>query len=128
MRILPLLIAALFSAQVPVAPDASQLYFVALLRPVHDHKPLSDGEAERIQTAHMANVQKMAGEGVLVAAGRMDDRTATISGIFILKVASHADAKRIADQDPTVVERRNNIDVHAWRGPAGIGDEYFCYA
>jgi uncharacterized protein YciI len=128
MKTLPLLLAALFCARAPVVPDASQLYYVAFLRPVPERKPLSEKEAERIQTAHMANIQKMAGDGVLAAAGPMDDRNVTISGIFVFRVASIAEARRIAEQDPTVVERRNTIDVHAWRGPAGIGEEYFGYA
>jgi hypothetical protein len=27
--------------------------------------------------------------------------------------------------DPTVIENRNTVDVHRWRGPAGIGSGYF---
>jgi uncharacterized protein YciI len=66
----------------------------------------------------MANIHKMADDGVLVAAGPMDDQpTTTISGIFIFKVASLAKAQHIAQQDTTVIEHRNSIDVHAWRGP-----------
>jgi uncharacterized protein YciI len=128
MTVLSLLAAALLCAQSPLAPDASQVYFVAFLRPAPDRKPLASAEAERIQSAHMANIRKMASDGVLVAAGPMDDHTVTISGIFVFKTSSLAEAKRIADQDPTVVEHRNTIDVHEWRGPAGIGDEYFRYA
>lgn len=128
MSALPLLVASLLCAQAPVAPDASQLYFLSFLRPVPDRKPLAASEAERIQSAHMANIRKMASDGVLVAAGPMDDQPVTISGIFVFKVGSLAEAQRIADQDPTVIEHRDTIDVHAWRGPAGIGDDYFRYA
>ena len=41
-----------------------------------------------------------------------------------MKADSLEEAKRIARQDPTVVEHRNTIDVHQWQGPAGIGEEY----
>jgi uncharacterized protein YciI len=67
----------------------------------------------------------MARDGVLVAAGPMDDRPTTISGIFLFKAGSLREAQAIAEQDPTVVEHRNAVDVHAWQGPSGIGDEYF---
>ena len=33
-------------------------------------------------------------------------------------------AKRIAAQDPTVVEHRNTVDVHTWEGPPGLAVEY----
>src|SRR5262249_1296533 len=49
----------------------------------------------------------------------------TILGVFVMKAGSIEEARRIAAADPTVTEHRNTIDVHAWRGPAGIGDEYF---
>lgn len=34
------------------------------------------------------------------------------------------EARRVAEADPTVTEHRNMMEVMAWRGPAGIGDEY----
>jgi uncharacterized protein YciI len=131
VRALTWLFAAAVCAQAPPVtpvPDASQLYFVAFLRPVPRRKTLAEADANRIQSAHMANIHKMANGGVLAAAGPMDDHTVTISGIFIFSVASLAEAQRIAQQDPTVTEHRNSIDVHAWRGPVGIGGDYFRYA
>ena len=72
----------------------------------------------------MANIHKMADDGVLVSAGPFEDTPHTISGIFIFKVDSLERAREIALKDPTVLEHRNMIDVHAWDGPAGIGEEY----
>jgi uncharacterized protein YciI len=82
-------------------------------------------ERDRIQAAHMANIQRMAAEGVLIAAGPMEDKMPTISGIFILRAPSLAEAKRIVLQDPTVAEKRNSADVHSWAGPKGVGVAYF---
>lgn len=73
----------------------------------------------------MANMQRMASQGILVAAGPFDDKPTTISGIFVFRTSSLESARRIAAEDPTVVEHRNLVDVFAWRGPKGIGDEYF---
>lgn len=106
-------------------PASTTRYFVVFLRPDPARKPLTTEEGERIQTAHMANIHKMAEDGVLVSAGPFDDKQRTISGIFIFKVESLYRAKAIAANDPTVIEHRNTVDVHAWDGPAGIGDEYF---
>ena len=125
---------ALCSALAIVAPlvagseaqsSAATRYFLVFLRPDPARKTLTAEEMERIQTAHMANIHKMADDGVLMSAGPFDDAERTISGIFIFKVESLERAKAIAANDPTVVEHRNTVDVHAWEGPSGIGDEYF---
>ena len=84
----------------------------------------AQGEGERIQEAHMANIRSMGARGVLVAAGPFDDRPATISGIFVLKMGSKDEALRLMAEDPTVKEHRNGADVVAWRGPKGIGTAY----
>ena len=111
-------------AQTPVAPKADAPYYVVFLRPAADRKTLTKEEGERIQAAHMANIHKMAEDGVLVSAGPFDDATRTISGVFIFRAGSLEQADAIAEKDPTVVEHRNTVDAHAWLGPAGIGDEY----
>ena len=98
-------------------------YVVGFLRPNPARTQLQKPDSERIQSAHMANIQKMARDGVLVSAGPFDDTPATISGIFIFKSVSRQAAQALADQDPTVVEHRNTIDVHAWKGPPDIGTE-----
>jgi uncharacterized protein YciI len=111
--------------QPSVDPGGRELRYVVFLRPDPARKPLMPGERQRIQDAHMANIQRMADEGVLVAAGPMEDQPVTISGIFVFKVPSLAEARRIAALDPTVVNGRNTVDVHPWLGPAGIGEAYF---
>jgi uncharacterized protein len=122
---LALVAAVMVSGLAQGAPaNGTSHYFVAFLRPDPERKPLSNEEAERIQAAHMANIHKIADDSVLVSAGPFDDTPHTISGIFIFKVESLERARAIAVKDPTILEHRNTIDVHAWDGPAGIGDEY----
>jgi uncharacterized protein YciI len=101
------------------------LLFLVFLRPDPARKPIPPAGSERIQAAHMANIRSMASNGILLSAGPFADKPTTISGIFVLKAAPLADAQRIAAGDPTVVEHRNTVEVHPWRGPAGIADEYF---
>ena len=105
------------------APPADQ-YQIIFLRPDPARKPLNKEDGERIQSAHTANIHALADRGVLVAAGPFDDKPHTISGVFFFKTASSDEALREAVKDPTVVEHRNTVDVLAWRGPKGLGDEY----
>jgi uncharacterized protein len=116
---------ASIAAEPAPAPAAADLYFVVFLRPDPARKTIEKTEGERIQNAHMANIMQMAKDGILVSAGPFDDKPTTISGIFFFKAASIEKAREIAANDPTVVEHRNTVDVHAWRGPAGMGAEYF---
>ena len=97
---------------------------IVFLRPDPARKPLSKEDGERIQAAHMANIQSLVKRGLLVAAGPFDDKVHTISGIFFFKMATGEEALREAAKDPTVVEHRNTVDVLTWQGPAGLGEEY----
>ncbi|MCC6393474.1 MAG: hypothetical protein IT167_22935 [Bryobacterales bacterium] len=100
------------------------MYQVVFLKRHPARKPLSQEEANRIQSAHMANIHAMAGRGVLVAAGPFDDTPPVISGVFFFTTSTMEEARKLAEADPTVTERRNTVEVMSWRGPAGIGDEY----
>jgi uncharacterized protein YciI len=133
MRTLFRLLAAAMAAAAVAPSRASEAdsgagtehYYIVFLRPDPGRKPLGDADRDRIQAAHMANMQKMADDGILIAAGPMEDQPVTISGIFVFRVGSLAEAQRIAAQDPTVVGKRNTVDVHSWWGPKGLGSAYF---
>ncbi len=122
--VLAALLAAGCQSVAPSVGDAHP-YYVVFLRPDPARTPLPLAERERIQAAHMANMLGMAARGIMVAAGPMDDPVATISGIFVLRLPSLDEARRVAALDPTVAEHRNTADVHPWLGPPGIGDAYF---
>jgi uncharacterized protein YciI len=118
--LLILTVAVSIRAQTSAAP-----YYVVFLRPDPARKELPKAEGERLQAAHMANIQKMGRDGVLMSAGPFDDTPVTISGIFVFKMSSLEAARALASKDPTVLAHRNTVDVHTWLGPPGIGVEYF---
>jgi uncharacterized protein YciI len=121
----PLIASLLFGAQTVAAPAPTDLYQVVFIRPDPARKTLSKEDGERLQAAHMANIHKMADDGILMAAGPFDDEPVTISGIFVMKAASLEQAQKVAERDPTVLAHRNTVDAHTWRGPVGVGTEYF---
>jgi uncharacterized protein YciI len=116
-----LMVPALLPAQVSTGSDVYQMVF---LRPSPTRKPVTQKELEPVLAAHMANIRGMADRGVLVSAGPFDDKPTTISGVFLFRVASLDEARRIAGEDPTVTANRNVVEGYSWRGPKGIGDEY----
>src|SRR5262249_20011425 len=99
-------------------------YYVIFLRPDPARQTIAQEESQKIQAAHMANIGKMAADGVLKAAGPFADENRAILGVFVMKAASLAEAKRMAEQDPTVTNHRDIVDAHTWLGPKGIGEEY----
>jgi uncharacterized protein YciI len=121
-RLFALFTAAFISAISAQAPNAT--YYLVFLRPHPMRTVLPKPQAERIQAAHMANIHKMAEDGVLVAAGPFADDPTTISGAFVFVTESAAAARKLADKDPTVVEHRNTVEVHTWSATPGIGKEY----
>lgn len=112
-------------AQGTAALKPTTRYYVVFLRPDPSRKPLSKADGDRIQSAHMANIQKMARDGVLVAAGPFDDTRSPSAACLSSRSVSLQSAQAIAAQDPTVLEHRNTADAHAWLGPPGIAVEYF---
>lgn len=103
---------------------STRLYQIVFLKRDPARKTLSKEEADRIQSAHMANIRAMADRGVLVAAGPFDEAPPVISGVFFFVTPTMDEAKSIAAADPTVTEHRNTVEALTWHGPAGIGDEY----
>src|SRR5580658_1025750 len=88
---------------------SARKYYVVFLRPDPARKELPKAEGERLQAAHMANIQKMGRDGVLIAAGPFDDTPVTISGIFVFKMGSFESARVLAAKDPTVLAHRNTV-------------------
>lgn len=121
-RLFVLLTAALISGASAQAPNAT--YYLVFLRPNPMRTVLPRAQAERIQAAHTANIHKMAEDGFLVAAGPFADNPTTISGAFVLVTESAEAARKLAAQDPTVVEHRNTVEVHTWSATPDIGKEY----
>jgi uncharacterized protein YciI len=112
------------AAQTAPAQPGTELYQIVFLKPDPARKPITKEEAERIQTAHMANIHEMADRDLLIAAGPFGDKVVTVSGIFVFQNISLAEARTIAAGDPTVTAHRNLVEVYSWRGPQGLGQEY----
>jgi uncharacterized protein len=79
----------------------------------------SKEEAERLQKAHLANIDRMAKLGKLVVAGPFLDDT-DVRGIYVFDVATVAEAKALVGTDPAIAAGRLEMDLHPWYGSAGL--------
>jgi uncharacterized protein YciI len=100
-----------------------EAYQFGLLRRGSSWTPTTDAnkaELEKLQAGHMANIQRMAKLGQLIAAGPMAD-DGELRGVFIFRTASLAAAKALAADDPMIKAERLKLDLYLWWGPKGIG-------
>lgn len=111
----------LAAAQEEARPPRFDLdsYQFGLLRKGPNHGQGTKEEGEKIQAGHMANIQRMAQLGKLMAAGPMGDN-GDLRGIFLFKTTAE-EARALAAEDPAIKGGRLVLELHPWTGPKGIG-------
>jgi uncharacterized protein YciI len=88
----------------------SQQYMIVFLNKKADAEKLSKEESDKIMGGHMANIQKLASEKKLVAAGPFDGG----GGIFILATSSQSDAKEWLSADPGIQAKRWDVELYKY--------------
>jgi uncharacterized protein YciI len=94
-------------------------YYVGFLYRGPSWSPGSTPEAQKIQEAHLANIQRLADEGKLLLAGPFSD-DGDLRGMFVFQVASMEEAKALCDTDPAVKAGRLRVELHPWYSAKGI--------
>lgn len=76
-------------------------------------------EAARLQTAHLANISRMAAEGKLVLAGPFLD-SGEVRGIYIFDVPTLEEARELTSTDPAIQAGRLEMELRPWYGSAAL--------
>ncbi len=76
-------------------------------------------EAIRLQSAHMANIGRMAEEGKLVLAGPFYGND-SLRGIYIFDTPSLDSAKKWTSSDPAIQQKSLKMDLKLWYGSAAL--------
>ena len=74
---------------------------------------------EELQKAHLANINRLAETKKLVVAGPFGGK-GTLRGIFVFRVDSLEEAKKLAETDPAVQAGRLAIEMRPWMVPDGV--------
>ena len=93
-------------------------YVMALLKAGPNRDQDAETAAE-LQRAHMANIQRLADEGVLVLAGPFMDG-GELRGIYVFDVDSVEEARKLTASDPAIKAGRLVMELHPWYGSAAV--------
>jgi uncharacterized protein YciI len=105
MRITFLIV--LLACSITEASAQQKKYTIVFLHKKNDAEKLSDEASNKIMEGHMANINRLAKEGKLVAAGPFEGG----GGIFILNTTSIEEANGWLSSDPGVQAKRWDIEL-----------------
>ena len=117
------------NAQSPQAPIVNPqtgtemtTYYVVLLRRGPTWTSAATPEATAVSRSHMENIQRLTQSGKMVVAGPFLEQSGdrALAGLFVLRAASAAEAKALADGDPAVKAGRFVYEIVPWLGPSTL--------
>jgi uncharacterized protein YciI len=93
-------------------------YVMAFLK-AGPNRNRSREEAQKLQAAHRANINRLAAEGKLVLAGPFAD-DGPLRGIYIFDVPTVAAAEALTNTDPAIAAGQLVMELHPWYGSAAL--------
>lgn len=93
-------------------------YVMAFLKK-GSNRSLDSLESQRLQSAHMANIGRMAEAGKLVLAGPFYGND-SLRGIYIFDTSSLDSAKKWTQSDPAIQQKSLKMDLKLWYGSAAL--------
>ncbi len=101
--------------QFPIASepgyDMKQYWFVMLSKgPNRTH---NQATAQKIQQAHLQNIERLAKAGKILVAGPFAD-DGNWRGIFIFDCPDSLEVKRLLDTDSAIASGRLRYEIHPW--------------
>ena len=93
-------------------PAEMKQYWLVLLKR-GPNRGQDSAAAAKIQSAHMANMDRMHAAGKLVMAGPIGDKS-DLRGIFIMDVANREELDALIAKDSALITGRLEAEVHSW--------------
>ena len=99
-------------------PRMKQYWLVMLLK--GNNRTHDKTTAQRIQAAHIANIDRLAAEGKIVMAGPMGYKhDADLRGIFIMDAQDSVTAASYVKTDSAIITGRLRFELHPWWAQTG---------
>ena len=106
-----------FTKDTSVYSDEMKRYWLVMLKkgPKRNHDSLS---AAKIQTAHLANINRLVKEGKIIMAGPMGT-DGDLRGIFIMNCSDSTEIEKIVNTDSAVMTGRLKMEYYPWWSAKG---------
>lgn len=101
------------------ADDYGMKQFVIAFLKRGPNRDRSQEEADKLQSAHMANINRLAEEGKLAVAGPFLGDS-DLRGIYIFNVKTIAEAEALTNTDPAIKAGSLVMELHEWYGSAAV--------
>jgi len=109
---------SLRAAKVGADQYGMKKYIMVLLKK-GPNRNLNQQETLNVQTMHMANIRKLAEQGILVLSGPFGG-DGDLRGIFILNMDSLEEAEHLISFDPAIKEGTLVMELYEWYGSAAV--------
>lgn len=105
----------------PNSPLKLDTVYFAFLRkgPNRQEGDDQNPEIQKLQKAHIANIERLAKLKKLVVAGPFGD-DGELRGIFVFRTGTLEEAQDLYATDPMIKIKRLTAELHPWRVPAGV--------
>src|SRR4051812_29034868 len=77
-------------------------------------------KTDSLFTGHLANIRRLADQGLLTVAGPLGTNDRGYRGIFILNVKTTAEAQSLLQTDPVIKAKLLDADLYPWYGSAAL--------
>lgn len=111
---------AALAKKLGASPYGMKLYVLAILKTGPNDASVKGAQRDEIFRGHFANIQRMAKEGSLVAAGPFGDATGDWRGVYIFNVTTIEEAQKLTASDPTIKSGILVGEFHLWYGSAAL--------
>jgi uncharacterized protein YciI len=101
------------------ADDRGMRTYVMALLKAGPNRNRPAAEAQRLQAAHRANINRLSAEGKLVVAGPFAD-DGELRGIYVFDVPTVAEAEALTRTDPAIQADQLVMELHPWYGTAAL--------
>jgi len=84
------------------------------------NKTADKATVDSLFNGHMANINRLVGEGLLVVAGPLQKNEKSYRGIFILNVKTIDEANKLVRTDPAIQAKLLDTELYVWYGSAAL--------
>ena len=109
---------AALAAKLKADDNGMKTYVMAFLK-AGPNRNRPREEAQKLQAAHRANINRLAAEGKLVLAGPFAD-DGELRGIYVFDVTTIAEAEALTRTDPAIQAGQLVMELHPWYATAGL--------